>query len=149
MGPSVCWQRAATYASDQEAPRRARQFTSTALTQLLGHNAEVIDDAELVVSELVTNAVKAHASGVTLSLDVHRSRVRIAVQDDGVGTPVAARPSEYDDHGRGLLIVASVSSDWGVQPLARGKQVWADLAVADPFAADDFTCDFPSAGPVA
>ena len=140
----MCWQRSIALSSSRDAPRQARAFTVGALDDLLGSRAAVTDDTALIVSELVANAVDADANGVMVSLDVHHSHIRVAVEDDGEGVPTLLQATATDDHGRGLAIVAGLSEGWGVQPLQRGKQVWADVSVAAPFSLADFECSYPA-----
>jgi anti-sigma regulatory factor (Ser/Thr protein kinase) len=89
----------------------------------------MIDGCMVVVSELVTNAVKAGCTVVGFTVEVHRDHVRVAAYDDGPGLPrpAAARPS--DGHGRGLAIVDSLSRAWGVEHQPHGKQIWAEVAI--------------------
>ncbi|WP_330175825.1 ATP-binding protein [Streptomyces sp. NBC_01498] len=105
----------------------------------------VTDDALLVVSELVTNAVRAagprtpepewvqvtaeHVIGVQLRVNPARLYVEVW---DGAGDFLAAAraPGPDDEGGRGLLLVQSVACDWGiVRPPVGGKIVWAELAL--------------------
>jgi hypothetical protein len=88
---------------------------------------ECVQDAMLVASELVANAISADPTGAVLTIDVHRSHLRIAVEDAGVGEPQVQHPSSRQAHGRGVQIVERLSRDWGVTPTRAGKQVWADL----------------------
>ncbi|MFI0963378.1 ATP-binding protein [Streptomyces sp. NPDC021080] len=89
------------------------------------------DTAELVVSELVTNAI-VHAAGrrVVCELQDAGDLVRIAVCDEGCAPgephPSPRRPDE--EHGRGLLLVAAVSRAWGAQDTGPGLLVWAEIA---------------------
>jgi anti-sigma regulatory factor (Ser/Thr protein kinase) len=99
----------------------------------MGIEDEAIDDAALVITELVTNAIK-HGSPlpgrwlqVTWDMDVES--VEIAVSDGGSGSgtrPRATRPSLSAMGGRGLEIVETLSYRWGVRP--PGTTVWAILA---------------------
>lgn len=94
----------------------------------------VADVAELLSSELVTNAV-VHARSA-IELEAARSTVdlRIDVRDAGPGTvdaEVLPPPSESEG-GRGLSIVATLADDWGVESAARGKSVWFRLATPQP-----------------
>ena len=88
----------------------------------------VVDEALLVVSELVSNAVD-HArstSRVTLSLDGRG--LAIAVRDFCVGELPRPQPVQpAGKRGRGLFIVSMVSSAWGVDEHADGKTIWAVL----------------------
>ena len=92
----------------------------------------VVDDAVLVVSELISNAVD-HArstSRATLSLD--QRGLAIAVRDFYVcepPRPKSLKPS--GTRGRGLFVVSMVSSAWGVDEHADGKTMWAVLTAPD------------------
>ncbi|MCZ4124703.1 ATP-binding protein [Streptomyces sp. H39-S7] len=81
----------------------------------------------LVVSELVTNAVR-HASGaVGLRLMWDERRLRIAVDDTSAVLPVV-RPARPDlPGGHGMNLVQRLAGGWGAAPRAGGKRVWADL----------------------
>src|SRR5690349_9897916 len=82
-------------------------------------NAAEHEDVTLVISELVTNAVRharaADAETVVIRLAASHDRIRIEVSDRGSGfSPAAiARPSREDDGGRGLFIVDAIASRWG------------------------------------
>ena len=107
----------------------------------------LVDDAELCVSELASNAA-LHSTATFMHVAMRRTgdAVRISVEDDGV-VPAAAllpRPSFPDPEdpgellledeattGRGLAIVSIVASDWGVDETERGQRVWADIDDAD------------------
>lgn len=99
---------------------------------MLGNRAgaeDVIANAEMIVSELLTNAVNARCSGTEVMLSARDGRVRIEVHDDADGLPELQQPAITDQRGRGLLIVSALSTDWGVECSARGKRVWAELAL--------------------
>lgn len=92
---------------------------------------QLADSAVLVLSELVSNAVR-HASGEGMRVTVTRvgaGRVRVAVLDRDTTRPRVQDPDPGAERGRGLIIVDSESADWGVDLLPGGKRVWADLAV--------------------
>jgi anti-sigma regulatory factor (Ser/Thr protein kinase) len=118
------------------------------------------DVAELVVSELAANAaLHSGARFMYISLVAHRDgAVRVAVEDDG---PVGAEavlphqvPSAGDlegwrgqaTTGRGLAIVSVLADEWGVEPTAHGKRVWADLV--DPDANNDVRLPLRADGPI-
>jgi anti-sigma regulatory factor (Ser/Thr protein kinase) len=91
------------------------------------------DDAELVVSELVTNAV-VHAPGTDsfeLELTRHPDHVTISLADGSAIRPVIEALDADRPRGRGMLIVSSLAADWGSEEQAGGKRVWVDLAVDD------------------
>jgi len=88
----------------------------------------VIADAEIIVSELLTNAINAQCRLAELRLSARHDCVRIEVHDDGVGMPELQNPGIADQHGRGLLIVSALATNWGVERSSGGKRVWAELA---------------------
>ena len=93
---------------------------------------DTCDAAALVVSELVTNAI-VHTSSRRIVCELHDGddRVRIAVRDEGLapGEPhPGRRVAPEEEHGRGLLLVAAVSTAWGAQETGPGLLVWAELA---------------------
>lgn len=94
----------------------------------------LLDEAELVVSELVTNAVVHASTPVEVRLALVGGMLRIEVADRGGGLPDVRAPSTEDAHGRGLVLVNGLSNAWGVEPLAEGKCVWAELSAAEPAA---------------
>jgi len=107
--------------------RIARVFTAANLDRW-GMPA-VTDNAVLVVSELVTNAVKNSADGaaVKLWLWTDGQRLLIEVRDSGPGIPLLVDPSPDEDSGRGLAVVASLCKDWGCYPQRGGKVTWAHI----------------------
>jgi hypothetical protein len=108
------------------APRASRDFVGRTL--LDWRLSEHIATACLVVSELVTNAMIHAGSDIEVTICEERRAIRIAVRDLGPDLPVE-RPTTTGEHGRGLAIVAGLSSAWGVLPSAEGgKVVWAVLA---------------------
>ncbi|KIF68656.1 regulator [Streptomyces sp. AcH 505] len=121
-----------------EAVRGARQFTRATLDQW--GLSDRFDDVALVVSELVTNALR-HAlpadtprehsdSAVRLHLMRWQSRLVCAVRDPSYASPETQEVDEScaAESGRGLFLVESFSDTWGWHPLAgtlHGKVVWA------------------------
>jgi anti-sigma regulatory factor (Ser/Thr protein kinase) len=90
----------------------------------------LVDDVQLVVSELVTNAVTHGLGAITVLLGVTEGRVAVAVRDEGPGMP---RPEDVEDgslRGRGVALVARLAAEWGVrQEPGGGKVVWCLLTV--------------------
>ncbi|WFB06662.1 ATP-binding protein [Streptomyces sp. LX-29] len=98
-----------------------------------GIGEEVRDNAELIVSELFTNAVR-HTSSERVCCEVRAvgPRLRLEVTDQGCArTEPMARPVTVDQEGgRGLMLVEALSDSWGVRPAegGRGRAVWAHLS---------------------
>lgn len=92
---------------------------------------EMLEDALLVTSELVTNAVRHGRPDIVLSMRRIPGGLRVAVSDCGERLPAHTPSTPEVDRlgGRGLLIVAATARDWGVIPYAdgRGKTIWAEL----------------------
>jgi anti-sigma regulatory factor (Ser/Thr protein kinase) len=107
--------------ADDQAPGRARAL----VRRLEGHcTAEAMTDLELVVSELVTNAVMHGRGRIEVLLQpVRGGRVRGHVADQG-DCPVAVRPRADDTGGMGLRLVDAVAR-WGVK--APPTRVWFEL----------------------
>ncbi|AJE87336.1 putative regulatory protein [Streptomyces albus] len=87
------------------------------------------EDGALVVSELVANAVR-HARRESVRVVVERTAVRtvrVAVADFSRARPVPCAPEDAQEGGRGLLLVAALSADWGTDERSWGKVVWAVL----------------------
>jgi anti-sigma regulatory factor (Ser/Thr protein kinase) len=89
---------------------------------------------ELVLSELVTNAVRVPAPGdrmvgVRIVCRERGGLLRLEVSDAGEGYPEVQRPGEFDTAGRGLLLVDALADRWGVdeRQAGIGKTVWAEL----------------------
>ena len=97
----------------------------------------MIEAIELVVSELVTNAVRASAVAdephdVVLTLRLLPDRVAIEVFDRNPNSPVLTDPDTEAESGRGLLLVEALSDEWGHRfPPSGGKTVFAVLALPD------------------
>ena len=87
-------------------------------------------DLQLVVSELVTNAVR-YGTGVliTIGLYAKQGQVFVEVLDGSRTPPVTPAVKENDEAGRGLTLVATLAADWGTHPTPGGKSVWASLAL--------------------
>ncbi|MFJ5029584.1 SpoIIE family protein phosphatase [Streptomyces sp. NPDC088560] len=86
--------------------------------------------AELVVSELVTNAIRYGQPPVQLRLI--RGTALICEVSDGSGTaPHLRRARTYDEGGRGLLLVAQLAQRWGTRHHEGGKTIWAEIELAE------------------
>lgn len=93
---------------------------------------EVVQMAQLLTSEVVSNAVKHAVGHVTLSLDCSEGLLKVQVADGSPLRPVLRHSPGTKEHGRGLLIIESLASSWGVEtrPRDEGKTVWFTLRTA-------------------
>jgi anti-sigma regulatory factor (Ser/Thr protein kinase) len=118
------------------AARAAREFTGQILQ---GWGLLVLaEDAAVIVSELVTNALShgscavngAAREDVELILWRRSGQVVCAVTDPGIGTPVLVQPDPFGEAGRGLQVVQALSATWGWIRLGGSrKAVWAAMGV--------------------
>ncbi|MEY9859737.1 anti-sigma regulatory factor (Ser/Thr protein kinase) [Catenulispora sp. GAS73] len=115
----------------RENVHEARVWTQHMLGDALG-----AEDVVLVASELVTNAIRHTASGLpggtlTLHLAVFTNRWRIRVDDAGGATEPQVRTvdDDEDEAGRGLAMVASLSSTWGFLGDCNARGVWAEIPI--------------------
>ncbi|MFB6846611.1 SpoIIE family protein phosphatase [Streptomyces sp. NPDC056373] len=83
---------------------------------------------ELVVSELVTNAIRHAEPPIELRLIYDRSLI-CEVSDGSTTAPHMRRARTYDEGGRGLLLVAQTCQGWGARHTADGKVIWAEQAL--------------------
>jgi hypothetical protein len=87
------------------------------------------DAAQLVASELVTNAVVHAGTPIDLTLRLMNSTLHVAVRDGGPGRPRVADVDESAESGRGLILVDALASSWGTFFPDSGKVVWATVRV--------------------
>ncbi|SCD39070.1 Anti-sigma regulatory factor (Ser/Thr protein kinase) [Streptomyces sp. Termitarium-T10T-6] len=101
------------------------------LREFLRHRSgqEQTDAAELLVSELVTNALIHTRHGAVVTATATSARLRVEVQDFASEDLPAPYVPNADDgtHGRGLILVRSLADAWGVEAQALGKTVWFEL----------------------
>ncbi|WP_432117165.1 SpoIIE family protein phosphatase [Streptomyces sp. bgisy032] len=103
---------------------RAREY---ARAQLLSWDMEpLVDTTELLVSELVTNALRYGEGEIRLRLLLDRTLV-CEVWDAGLVQPRRRRARDTDEGGRGLQLVGLLSAAWGSRRTPRGKTVWFEL----------------------
>lgn len=96
-----------------------------------GFPTETVEIAELVVSELVGNAVEHGGGAAEFVLTLREGTVRMAILDRDPSMPTVMSPTPVDDRHRGLLIVSALTSAWGTDRTPAGKSVWAELAGAN------------------
>ncbi len=112
------------------APRIRKELVEDLLARGVTH--DVIDEAEIVVAELVANAIR-HAKplsdgAIRVHWKVKNNVVEVEVSDGGGATvPRPSPPTTWGPSGRGLRIVRSLAHEWGVLDDANGRTVWASL----------------------
>ena len=112
------------------AARNARQHVAEACA---GLDADVVATAQLLASELVTNALD-HGRG-PIAIEVVRGvDLRIEISDDSSAPPVVRAVDVENEHGRGMLIVETLAKAWGAgrSRAGLGKSVWFTLDTAVP-----------------
>ncbi|WP_240109298.1 ATP-binding SpoIIE family protein phosphatase, partial [Streptomyces sp. MUM 203J] len=109
---------------EDAAPGRARRLARKALSRW--GLEELTDSVELLVSEVVTNAVRYATRPVTLRL-LRTDVLRCEVGDDSPQLPRQRRARDTDEGGRGLFLVNRMARRWGATRLSTGKVVWFEL----------------------
>jgi anti-sigma regulatory factor (Ser/Thr protein kinase) len=96
----------------------------------------VVDDALLVISELVTNAVRHAGTASTLELELGQTgrQLRVALTDGSTAKPRARRAGTAAEDGRGMAILAALSDRWGIEPHQAGKRVWWEVDLSPGYA---------------
>ncbi|SHI46763.1 SpoIIE family protein phosphatase [Streptomyces sp. 3214.6] len=115
--------------ADPAAVAQARKTASRRLAEW--GLAELSFTTELVVSELVTNAMRYATGPIRLRLIRERTLV-CEVFDGGATAPHLRHPRTTDEGGRGLLLVSQVTQRWGTRFLPEGKIIWAEQSLTDP-----------------
>ncbi|WP_406459249.1 PAS domain-containing SpoIIE family protein phosphatase/ATP-binding protein [Streptomyces sp. NBC_00876] len=112
-------------------PRSVGRARELARGQLLTWNlGDLVDTTELLVSELVTNALRYGEGEIRLRLLRDRTLV-CEVWDAGLVQPRRRRARDTDEGGRGLQLVGLLSAAWGSRRTPRGKTVWFELPLPD------------------
>jgi anti-sigma regulatory factor (Ser/Thr protein kinase) len=109
--------------------RQPHDARALVLFQLQDASAPVAEIAELLTSELVTNAIVHGHDHATLGVEVTADRVHVEVSDSDTTAdlkPLYVPTSRT--HGRGLMLVDRLASSWGVEAHPGGKVVWFELA---------------------
>ena len=118
---------ATTLRPEPQAVAAARRFVNKTLTQW-GHPGHV-DPACLLVSEILTNAVRHARAPIGLRLHHTAREITAEITDDSTHLPHRRLPGPDDESGRGLMLVDALASEWGTRPAETGKTVWFTLAV--------------------
>ncbi|MGC2998135.1 ATP-binding protein [Streptomyces sp. G35A] len=118
--------------SRPESAATARRLTQVVVLRHWGLGGRTTEDAVLLVSELVGNAVR-HTGARVFGLRLRRRRgwIRVEVRDPSRGLPCLMPVQDMDVSGRGLFLVDKLADRWGVDLLPRGKTTWFEMRVAD------------------
>lgn len=100
----------------------ARGFTAGVL-QAAGW-LDQVDTAVLLVSEIVTNAVRHAKSPCSLVVSFRDGAVELSVEDGDPRPPAFRSAGALDQDGRGLLLIGALADDWGVRSVPGGKATW-------------------------
>jgi anti-sigma regulatory factor (Ser/Thr protein kinase) len=117
-------------ASDRATPAAARSFVARMLR--LWECTDTEELAALLTSELVTNAVVHAATRIVLRIQLEELDLRVEVEDGLPELPSAKALTAESEHGRGLLLLDSLSRRWGAAPTPSGKVVWFELTLPAP-----------------
>ncbi|ABW14673.1 protein serine phosphatase with GAF(s) sensor(s) [Parafrankia sp. EAN1pec] len=113
----------------------AGQARTAVRRSLLDAGIGSLDDAILLVSEVVTNAVLHARSDLVLRATLEPGRLRVSVEDrEGTALPRPGGNSPDDpeaEHGWGLLLVEALAQAWGVETTPDGKRVWFEMEIPD------------------
>jgi anti-sigma regulatory factor (Ser/Thr protein kinase) len=95
-----------------------------------------VDDALLVISELVTNAVRHAGTASTLELELGQTgtQLRVTLADGSTVAPRLRRAGTAAEEGRGMAILAALSDRWGIEPHQGGKRVWWEIDLRPTYA---------------
>jgi serine phosphatase RsbU (regulator of sigma subunit)/anti-sigma regulatory factor (Ser/Thr protein kinase) len=119
--------RSIALASEPGAAGSARGFVRETLSLWQVDDAREI--AELLTDELVSNVVCHVGSPMELRVRRGPAGVRIEVDDSSTEVPIVRAPDRMDEHGRGVMLVEQLASDWGVEVRETGKTIWFELPV--------------------
>jgi anti-sigma regulatory factor (Ser/Thr protein kinase) len=111
-------------------------------THLRDHGlTALVDNAELIVSELVGNVVLHVGGTVEVAVDVGADEVLLSVTDDSPLNPHLRVFSRTSSTGRGMRLVHSLSAEHGVRPYGTGKTIWVRLTPSSSQRGDDEIAD--------
>ena len=116
-------------AADPSVVAGARQQVATLLTDWGLDDLAFV--TELVVSELITNAIRYARSPIQLRL-IHDRALICEVSDGSSTAPHLRQARAFDEGGRGLLLVSQLTQRWGSRQTPQGKTIWAEQALPDP-----------------
>ena len=113
-------------AGDLRAPAAARRFVARGLHEAQTSDQQSLsDDLALIVSELVTNSVRANARTIEVEIQIGDEAVEVSVTDDAAGWPSIQVADSDSLDGRGLGIVDHLADSWRTVARPQGKSVIA------------------------
>jgi len=132
MGHPEHWSHADVFAADPVSMSRVRAFVGASLLEHA--DGPMVADMQLVANELATNALVHTGTPFSVALERDGRCIRLTVSDGSSTIPVQNAPAgDLDQSGRGLAIVETLSSDWGVRVEPNGsKSVWASFDAPAP-----------------
>lgn len=123
----------------------ARRFVERTL-RMWEVDDQHLDDAVLLTSELMSNAVLHARTDVRLTVRSQEDgTLRVEVADENPRLPISVAPPDEAQSGRGLWLVETLATAWGVERLPEGKTVWFELGAFRPAPAPDPCVDVTSA----
>lgn len=123
--------RATTLEQHTRAGGAARRFMEETL-EGWGDTAELLDVVNLLVTELVTNAVVHAGSEADVAVVLTPTALRVEVGDQSEVVPSPKAADDWDTSGRGVSLVDTLADRWGVDVRPGGKTIWFELARPQP-----------------
>jgi anti-sigma regulatory factor (Ser/Thr protein kinase) len=111
-------------------PSSARVARRLARGAMGGCPEPLVETAELLITELIANAIQHASSSPVMHIDVDSGTVRISVSDESSQTPDVRHGGLEEEGGRGLMLIEALSTSWGWTRTTGGKQIWFTLAGA-------------------
>lgn len=136
--------RGTVHAADPDAVRAARAMVRSCC-QEADVDEDTSDNAVLLTSETVTNALIHGHSAARIHVQAQTQLVRVEVGDDSAQTPQVVHPGPDAMGGRGLEIVDMLARQWGVEQEPGGKTVWFEVGPSGPETGDDTATEMPPA----
>lgn len=116
----------ATFERDLVSGRKARRFMAETLE--VWDIGDLLDNVNLLVTELVTNAVVHAESDAEVAVVLTGTRLRVEVADRGDALPTPRDAADFDTSGRGMALVEALAAAWGTEPRPDGgKVIWFEL----------------------
>lgn len=111
------------------SPAAAREFVRH--SGCPEHANDLLEDALLLITELVTNSVRYGGPPIVLAIECDGEGLHVRVRDGSQDLPRPTEADPEDEGGRGLTLVELLTTTWGVEPVAdeygTGKEVWFAL----------------------